>query len=60
MNKRKIKPDEVCAWCGIHMMGIGQTVADDHICLRCFRDYAVEKKRKGALNHDRLVTLKSI
>lgn len=46
MSKRKIKPDEACAWCGIKMIGIGQTVADDHICLRCFRNYVVEKKRK--------------
>lgn len=39
----KIKPDEVCAWCGTKMYGRGSHVADDHICLRCYRNHVVEK-----------------
>lgn len=47
----KIKPDEVCAWCGTRMYGRGNQVADDHICLRCYRGHLVEKVRwKGAKN----------
>ena len=40
----KIKGDEVCAWCGIHMHGIGHQVADDHVCMKCFRNHLIEKR----------------
>jgi hypothetical protein len=43
---QKIKVDEICAWCGIWMQGIGNTVADDHICMRCYRNHLIEKKKQ--------------
>lgn len=45
MLGERIKGDEVCAWCGIHMYGVGHKVADDHICMKCFRGHLVEKRQ---------------
>lgn len=45
MAAKKIKGDEVCAWCGIRMYGVGHHVAEDHVCMKCFRNHLVEKRK---------------
>ena len=45
MLGERIKGDEVCAWCGVHMHGVGHKVSDDHICMKCFRGHLVEKRQ---------------
>lgn len=56
MLAKRIKGDEVCAWCGIHMHGVGHHVADDHVCMKCFRNHLTEKRKwqlfwKGVKEH---------